>query len=111
MPEISPPPPTGTTIASTSGASSSISRPTVPAPCEHERVVERVDERPPRSFDQLVEPSERVARTGRLEVDRRAVAARRGDLLLGRALPHDDQRVDPLGRRCVGSRLRVIARH
>ena len=80
-----------------------------PGACEHERVVERVDERPPRLLDQLVEPRERVARPGRLEVDRRAVAARRGDLLLGRALPHHDQRVDALRRRGVRRRLRVVA--
>ncbi len=32
MPPINPPPPTATTIVSTSGHSSTISRPTVPAP-------------------------------------------------------------------------------
>ena len=82
----------------------------MPAPAMHERVVERVDERAPGLGSmQLVEAVERVARAGRLEVDRRAVAARRLDLLLGRALPHDDERVDPLGRRGVRDGLRVVA--
>ena len=109
MPPISPPPPTGTITASASGASSSISSPTVPGAGDHERVVERMDERPAGLLDQRREPVERVARTGRLEVDGCAVAARRRDLLLGRALPHDDERVDVLLGGGAGDGLRVVA--
>ena len=53
IPETSPPPPTGTTTTSTSGRSSAISRPTVPWPGDHERVVERVDERAARFLLEL----------------------------------------------------------
>ena len=42
---MSPPPPTGTTIVSTSGTASTISRPTVPWPAMIARVVERGHER------------------------------------------------------------------
>ena len=51
----------------------------------------------PVSVCSCVEALERVGRVGRLEVDGRAVAARRLDLLRGRALPHDDECVDALG--------------
>ena len=78
-------------------------------PGEHERVVERMHKSAAGLFDECVEPRERVAGPGRLEVDRRAVAAGGRDLLVGRALPHDDERVDPLGCGAERNGLRVVA--
>ena len=74
----------------------------------HERVVERMDERPTGLANVVVEPLERLDGIGRLEVDGRAVAARRRDLGRARARVHDDEAVDPLERRAPGERLRVV---
>ena len=76
---------------------------------DRQRVVERMHERSAGLLDQLREPVEGLGRAGRLEVDLGAVAARGLDLRLARALPHDDQRVEPLRGRTPGERLRVVA--
>ena len=76
---------------------------------DHERVVEGMHERASRLLLELREPCERVAGVRRFEVDGRAVRARRFDLLLGRALPHHDERVGPGFARREGGGLRVVA--
>ena len=76
---------------------------------DRERIVEWMHERPAGLLEQHVETLERLARIGRVEVDCRAVPARRGDLRLARAAPHDDERVDPLLRRAPRGRLRVVS--
>ncbi len=95
IPATSPPPPTGTRIVSTSGASSTARA--RPCPARRSRPGRRTDGR-------ACGRSPRSARSRRsnasagivgLEVDRRAVAARRGDLRGARAAPHDDERVEP----------------
>ena len=110
MPEISPPPPTGTMTASASGASSSISSPTVPAPAITSGSSNGMDERAACLCD--------AARARRSNASPgfvasrstvRAVAARRFDLLLGRALPHHDERVDVLFGGGERDGLRVVA--
>jgi hypothetical protein len=68
-----------------------------------------VDERAARLLEEHVEARERLARVGRLEIHRGAVAARRGHFRLARSAPHHDERVDPLLGRSPGRRLRVIA--
>ncbi len=78
-------------------------------PGDHRRLVERMDERPSGLGDQLVEAVERRRRALGLLVDRRSVAARRRDLQLVGALPHDDQRVDSLLARGPGDGLGVVA--
>ena len=66
---------------------------------DHERIVERVHERAARLLDQTRRRRSNASPgSARLEVDGRAIAARRGDLLLGGALPHHHQRVDALLR-------------
>ena len=86
-----------TTIVSTPGTSSSISSPTVPC-AGLARAGRRTGARascrsPPASS---ASRSNASAGPRRLEVDGGAVAAGRRDLLLARAAPHDDERVDPL---------------
>jgi len=76
---------------------------------DHERVVERVHERATGLRDQVVQARERVGRVVGLEVDRRAVLARRFDLLLRRTTPHHDECVDLLLRCREGDGLRVVA--
>ena len=93
MPDTSPPPPTATITASASGASSSISSPTVPAPAITSGSSNGWTSVRPVSAWSVARRVEGVGRVGRLEVDGRAVASRRVDLLLGRALPHHDEGV------------------
>ncbi len=75
----------------------------------HERVVERMHECPAGLADVLVEAGERLDRVGRLEVDRGTVTARRFHLGRAGAGVHDDQAVDPLGRRAPGEGLGVVS--
>ena len=77
---------------------------------DHDRVVERMHERPAALGEQLLEAIERLGRPRRLEVDRRAVAAGGRDLLLGGAVPHHDERVHPALGGGVCDRLGVVAR-
>ena len=77
---------------------------------EHDRVVEGMDERAPgllrparaRRSKASAGPSASRSTVG-------AVAARRGDLLLGGAAPHHDERVDAVLGRGVGDRLGVVS--
>jgi hypothetical protein len=55
-----------------------------------------------------VEALEGLRRVLRLEVDLRAVGARRLDLLRARSLPHHQQRVGALERSAVRERLSVV---
>ena len=77
---------------------------------DHDRVVERMHERPAALGEQLLEAIERLGRPRRLEVDRRSVAAGGRDLLLGGAVPHHDERVHPALRGGVRDGLGVVAR-
>ena len=67
-----------------------------------------MDEGPPRLLPELVQPVERRARAGRLQIDRGAVAAGGVDLRGARALPHHEQRIDVLGGRGPRQGLRVV---
>ena len=67
-----------------------------PLPGDRQRVVERMDERAAGLVEQQREALERLGRAECLEVDRRAVTPRRGDLRLARPGPHDDECVEPL---------------
>ena len=69
-----------------------------------------MDERSTGLGDQRVQPLERLGRVGGAEVDRGAVASRRRDLRLARALPHDDEAVDSLRNGPPRERLRVVPR-
>ncbi len=77
-------------------------------PRDRQRIVERVHERPSGLLEQDVQPLERLARIGRLEIDRGTVATRRRDLRLAGAAPHDDQRVEAFLRCSPRNRLRVV---
>ena len=108
IPEISPPPPTGTTHHVHVRDVLDHLEPDRALAGDRARVVERVDGRAAGLLDQVVEPRERLRRIGGLEVDLGAVAARRRDLRLARALPHHEQRVEPFDARAPGQRLRVV---
>ena len=108
-PDISPPPPIGTTIVSRSGASSSISSATVPAPAMICGSSNGVDEDIALFERQLARLGEGVVDNAAVENDLRAVAGGLGHLHRRRRLRHDDHRrnAEPLG--VIGDRLRVIA--
>ena len=109
MPAIRPPPPTGTMIASASGASSSTSSAIVPAPARTNGSSMRVDEGAAGLLAELGDALECLARGRRLEVDVAPYVTRRLDLLLGRALPHDDEGVDAVLGRGKGDGLCVVS--
>ena len=75
---------------------------------DHDRVVERMDERAAGRRDHLRQPLERARGVDGLEVDGGAVAPRRGDLRLARALPHHDEGVEALRSRAPGQCGRVV---
>ena len=110
MPAMSPPPPIGTTIASRSGASASISRRDGALARHHRRVVVGVDERealgrrePVRLLRRLVEGLAEQHHPG-------AVAARCSRPSRGACRRHDDGRRDAEAPRMIGDRLGVVAR-
>ena len=96
--------------ASASGTSSSELEPDRALAGDHERVVERVDERPAGLLDQLgaagrtPRPARRASRS-----TVGAVAARGGDLLRARARHMTTRQSIPSLRGAVGERLRVVA--
>jgi hypothetical protein len=73
-----------------------------------ERVVEGMNESPALVGLDLLDALEGLGRVRRLEVDRGAVAAGSGDLLLTCPRPHDDEAVDPLERAAVGEGARMV---
>ena len=85
-----------------------ISSPTVPWPAMHLRVVEGMDEHAAALLLQLRQPLEDLVRARRLLVDRRPVALGGRALDRARALPHDDEAVDPLACGGPGERSRVV---
>ena len=76
---------------------------------EDERVLVRVNEDAARLLDQPLQPLERIDPCRRLEVDGRAVGARRRDLLRRGRPRHHDERVDAFLRGGPGNRLRMVA--
>ena len=109
IPAISPPPPIGTMTVSTSGMSSTISRPTVPWPAAISGSSYGMDDHPARLGRDGAHPLQRLHAVGRLEVDGRAVAARGGDLERAGVGGHEHERVDALVTGRERQRLGVVS--
>ena len=92
IPESRPPPPSGTTMASTSGTSSRISRPDRALAGDHELVVEGMDERAPVGLGVGDGRRDRVLDRVAHQADRRAVALGCPHLRERRRLGHVDRR-------------------
>ena len=99
-PEISPPPPTGTTTRSTPGQSAAISRPTVPWPGDHPPVVERRDGHRAALRGQVAGGGQPGGQAGRGDDDLRAQRADGGHLDRGGVVRdhHDRGHAEQRGR-------------
>ena len=108
IPAMSPPPPTGNDDRVDAGRVLEDLEPDRALAGDHERVVERVDERRARLGEVLVEPDERLGRVRGLGVDRRAERPRAIELERARGRPLKTSAVEALVRSAPGERDRVV---
>ena len=107
---MSPPPPIGTTIVSTSGRSSSTSSPSEPWPAWSTGSSKGWTNDPPRLLGVREQALVRLGGAVGVEVDLGAVRLRRLHLARVRLAPHEDAAGDAVERRRVGRALGGVAR-